>query len=50
MPQAWHRYLEAYQKPEQHSMVTVKQNTYKSVVELVTEADTEKMHHKGSGA
>ena len=50
MPLAWHRYLEAYQKPEQHSMAVAKQNTYKSVVELVTEADIEKMRHKGSRA
>ena len=34
-------------------MAAAKQNTdksdHKSVVELVTEADTEKMRHKGSG-
>ena len=31
-------------------MAAAKQNTYKSMVELVTKADTEKMRHKGSGA
>ena len=31
-------------------MAAAMHNTYKSVVELVTEADTEKMCHKGSGA